>query len=130
MPSSAAIRSLDALARSNLTHTHIPPVDRPAGSESSTDGSSTENELPPPGKQFRSTISTDLVGQLSTLEDPGIRTIDTNYDPAHSSNDFRYRGKSMEERHNPTEKLRKAASKASRSKTFDAFEKKVSVPFL
>lgn len=123
MPTSAVSRSLDGLARSVLTHDHVPPVVRPATPSADC---SAEDNAPIPPAQFRSTISTDLVGQLSTIEGHGIRTIDTKYDPSHKANDFRHRGKSMEERHAPTELLRTAASNASHPKTFDAFEKEVS----
>lgn len=126
MPSSADSLSLDAMARSLLTHDHTPVVERPA--TPSTDASSVEEvsaSLP-----LHSTIFTDLVGQLSALGDPGIRTIDTNYDPSNEANAFRYRAKSMEERHGPTERHRKAACKAARSKTFNAFQKKVSRSYM
>lgn len=127
MPSSANTRSLDVLAGSLLTHNHIPIPDRPA--TPSTGESDTDSEPLPP-VQLRSTITTDLVGQLSTIELPGIRTIDTNYDPSDEANKFRYRSKSMEERHIPTENLRKAASEAEHPKTFEAFDKIVSISFI
>lgn len=131
IPSSVDVNSLDALSRSILTHTHVPSVGRPAStSEASTCGNSTDIGIPSPENLVASTISTDLVGQLSTLEGPGIRTIDTNYDASNEGNGFRYRGKTMEERHAPTEKLRTAAGRASHSRSFDAFDKKVRESFI
>lgn len=127
IPSSANVYSLDALSQSILTHSDVPSAGRLA----------TPTEAPVCGKDKTSdnplpdtTISTDLVGQLSTLDGPGIRTIDTNYDASDEGNAFRYRSKTMEERHAPTEKLRKAAGRASHSRTFDAFDRKVREPFV
>jgi len=67
----------------------------------------------------------ELIDQLSTVEVPGLKTIDTGYDPGLDANQFQWRGKSMKERHGPTEKLREDASKAYQPKNYEEFERLV-----
>lgn len=64
---------------------------------------------------------------LPQADIPIVHTINTNYDPGHSANTFKFWGKSMKERHGPTEKLRADASGAHQPALYTKFAELVSL---